>query len=109
MSKDRRNRTGENQGEGDRESARRYNDHVREFVVHGDTRRSARDAADAIEGSEGPSLRAAEEAGKAPAHMTRLEQLQALARRARHALSGVVAQVRSRIAARRQPGEGVSP
>lgn len=50
-----------NQGEGDRESARRYNEHAREFVVY-------------------------EKRGKAPAHMTRLEQLRGVAQRVRHAI-----------------------
>ena len=90
-----------NQGEGDRESARRYNQHVREYVVRGDPRGAARDARDAVEGPEGPSLEAAEERGKAPAHSTRLEQLRGLARRVRRVVSNRLADLGDRLAARR--------
>jgi hypothetical protein len=100
MSEERRKGTGDNQGEGDRESARRYNDHLREFVVYGDPRRAARDARDALEGPEAPGLRAAEQRGKAPAHMTRLEQVKGLALRLRHTLSALVSELRHRISAR---------
>lgn len=106
MSEDRRKDSQQNQGEGDRESARRYNDHLREFVVYGDAPRAARDAARAVEGSEGPELRAAEEAGKAPARMTRLEQLRGIARRIQHALLGLVDDVRQR---RRSRHEEATP
>ena len=94
-------RKDKNQGEGDRESARRYNQHAREFVVYGDTRRAARDARDAVDGPEGPELEAAEARGKAPAHMTRLEQLRGLVQRARHALGDLIADLGGRVAARK--------
>jgi hypothetical protein len=94
-------RKDKNQGEGDRESARRYNDHAREFVVYGDTRRAARDARDAVDGPEAPELEAAERRGKAPAHMTRLEQLRGLAQRARHAIGDLIADLGGRLAARK--------
>lgn len=58
--------TGANQGEGDRRAARSYNEHVRDFIEDDKVEPAARAAAQAIDGPEGPSLRAAEEAGKAP-------------------------------------------
>jgi hypothetical protein len=93
--------SGENQGEGDRRSARRYNDHLREFVVYGDAERAARDAAAAVEGPEAASLRAAEERGKAPARMSRRQRLEAFLRRARHAARDLYAELRERLIARR--------
>jgi hypothetical protein len=93
-------RKDKNQGEGDRESARRYNEHAREFAAHGDPRRAAKDARDAVDGPEGPELAAAEQRGKAPAQLTRLEQLRGLAQRARHAAGDLVAGVRARVGER---------
>jgi hypothetical protein len=100
-----------NQGEGDRESARRYNEHVPEYVERDDPRRAGRDARDAIEGPEGPALEAAERRGKAPAHMTRLEQLRAAAQRLRHAAADMFGELRERLAARRHPArpDGTRP
>jgi hypothetical protein len=92
----------ENQGEGDRISARRYNDHVREFVVYGDVGRAASDARDAVESSEAPELAAAEKAGKAPARLTRIERARALANRIRHAAAGLFRDLGDRLA----PHEG---
>lgn len=100
MSEDRRKDPSENQGEGDRESARRYNDHVREFVVYGDPARAAREAREALEGEEAARLRAAEKIGKARARPTRIERLEGLALRLRHLLTDLVARARSRVAAR---------
>jgi|GEM_PF-4268144 len=57
---------GDNQGEGNRGAARSYNEHVRDFIDDDRVEPAARAAAVAIDGPEGPSLRAAEEAGKAP-------------------------------------------
>jgi hypothetical protein len=57
---------GDNQGEGDRRSARSYNEHVRDFIEDDRVEPAARAAASAIDGPDGPGLRAAEEAGKAP-------------------------------------------
>ncbi|MEQ8349677.1 MAG: hypothetical protein RIB84_09490 [Sneathiellaceae bacterium] len=58
---------GRNQGEGDRESARRYNKHSREFQAENDAAAKARDAAKALSGDEGKDLRKAEAEGKAKA------------------------------------------
>lgn len=91
-----------NQGEGDRESARRYNDHLREFVVYGDPERAARDAADAVEGPEKARLDAAEARGKAPAKMSRLEQLRAIAHRVQRTVTDLVHELTERVQARRQ-------
>ena len=49
-----------NQGEGDRESARRYNEAVRETVESGEVERRE----DERRGSDDPELREAEEEGK---------------------------------------------
>lgn len=59
--------TRKNQGEGDRRSARAYNEHVRDFIEDDRVEPAARSAAIAVEGPEGAQLREAEEAGKAPA------------------------------------------
>jgi hypothetical protein len=90
-----------NQGEGDRESARRYNEHVREYVVYGDPERAGRDARRDVEGPEGPDLAAAEQRGKAPAQMTRLEQLRGVAQRIRHALGDLLTDLGGRLHERR--------
>lgn len=55
---------GANQGEGDRRSARTYNDHLRAFIDDDLVDDAARDAAEALEGPEGDSLREAERIGK---------------------------------------------
>jgi len=109
MSDDRRN-NGVNQGEGDRESARRYNDHVREFVVYGDVDRAAHDAERAIEGPEAAELRAAEKRGKAPARMTRKEQVMAAARRLFAIGRDMLGDLAERILARRHTrADGTRP
>lgn len=59
--------TDRNQGEGDREAARRYNKHSREFQAENDTQAKARDAADALSGDEAAALKKAEAEGKAQA------------------------------------------
>lgn len=105
MSEERR-KDGENQGEGDKESARRYNEHVREFVVYGDVDRAAHDAERAVEGEEAPRLRAAEKLGKAPAHMTRLETVVAIARRVGHMARNWVSEAADKLAARRHARAG---
>jgi hypothetical protein len=66
-----------NQGEGDREAARRYNEHASEFATHGDVTGAAEDARDAIDSNEGPHLREAEERGKKPARLSFFERLRA--------------------------------
>ena len=53
-----------NQGEGDRESDRRYREGARQFVDEGQVDPAARAAQRAVDGPEGASLRAAEQAGK---------------------------------------------
>lgn len=47
-----------NQGEGDRASARRYNEHVRDFVNRGEPDRAARDARDYVEREPDDAARA---------------------------------------------------
>jgi hypothetical protein len=56
---------GQNQGEGDRRSARTYNDHLRAFIDDDRVDDAAQDAAEALDGPEADSLREAEEIGKA--------------------------------------------
>ncbi|HUQ01218.1 MAG TPA: hypothetical protein VM261_01930 [Kofleriaceae bacterium] len=70
-----------NEGEGSRSAARRYQDKLQTFIDEGRVTSAARDAARAVDDpSEGPELRAAEEAGKAPAHMSRVAKLKGVAR-----------------------------
>jgi hypothetical protein len=57
----------ENQGEGDKKSAAKYNSDTERFVKQGKVRRAAEVAAKAIDGREGAALRDAEEKGKARA------------------------------------------
>jgi hypothetical protein len=54
-----------NQGEGDRESDRRYREGARQFVDEGRVAPAAKAASAALDGDEGPVLRDAERAGKA--------------------------------------------
>src|SRR5262245_701025 len=54
-----------NQGEGDRESDRRYREGARQFVDEGRVRPAARAARRAVDGPEAAELSAAEQAGKA--------------------------------------------
>lgn len=54
-----------NQGEGDKESARKYNEEAEAFAKSGKVTKAARDAKDALDGSEGAELKQAENAGKA--------------------------------------------
>ena len=56
-----------NQGEGDRESARRYNENLRDSVAEGDSAEAAEKARRDLEGAEGESLKRAEEEGKSHA------------------------------------------
>ena len=69
-----------NEGEGNRSAARRYQDKVKSFIDEGRVGVAARDAASAVDGPEGPSLRAAEEAGKSRAKMSKMQQLKGIAR-----------------------------
>lgn len=56
---------GPNQGEGDRRSARSYNDHLRAFIEDERVDEAAQEAAEALDGPDADSLREAEELGKA--------------------------------------------
>jgi hypothetical protein len=58
-----------NQGEGDYDAARRYDEKLEKFVhdKKGEIPKMAEDAEKAIEGPEGPELRRAEETGKSRA------------------------------------------
>lgn len=69
-----------NEGEGSRSAARSYQEKLQSFIAEGRVGAAARDAADAVDGPEGPELRAAEEAGKAPAHTSKVERLKGVAR-----------------------------
>lgn len=70
-----------NEGEGSRTAARRYQDKLQAFIDEGRVSSAARDAARAVESpTEGPELRAAEEAGKAPARLSRVSRLKGVAR-----------------------------
>lgn len=67
MSKhDKKQGDSKNQGEGNREAARHYNEKTEEFVKSGQVDQKAREAADVSKGEE-KKLRQAEEAGKSRA------------------------------------------
>ena len=70
-----------NQGEGDRVSARRYEDNLRAYIAGGYVSSAARDAERAVEGDEAGSLRAAEAAGKRPAEVSLVDRAKGLYRR----------------------------
>lgn len=54
----------ENQGEGDRESARRYNQNAEDFSQSGQVKEAAEQAKRDVEGPDGAKLRSAEQEGK---------------------------------------------
>lgn len=56
-----------NQGEGDKESARKYNKAASAFAHSGKVEQAAKDAEKALEGSERDELLKAEQAGKSHA------------------------------------------
>jgi hypothetical protein len=56
-----------NQGEGDKESAERYNEDLQRSLKKSDYEYKAKQAARALDSQEGPELRRAEEKGKARA------------------------------------------
>ena len=56
----------QNQGEGDRRSARRYNNDVRSFVAEGKVDQAAREAKDYVEQNPGDAARAEAAARKGP-------------------------------------------
>jgi hypothetical protein len=55
---------GQNQGEGNREAARRYNEATRKHVKKGDVQQQAEEAERALEGLEKDELERAEKLGK---------------------------------------------
>lgn len=57
----------QNQGEGNREAARHYNEETRKFVESGRVEKSAADAKRAYEGAERADLERAEREGKSHA------------------------------------------
>lgn len=69
-----------NEGEGSRSAARSYQEKLQSFIAEGRVGAAARDAAAAVDGPEGPELRAAEDAGKAPARTSRGQRLKGMAR-----------------------------
>ena len=64
---DRQDKEFENQGEGDKKSAAKYNSDTEHFVKKGRVKRAAEVAAKAMDGREGAALRDAEEQGKSRA------------------------------------------
>jgi len=56
-----------NQGEGNREAARRYNKDTEEFIDSGKVDESAQKARKAVDGKEGDALKRAEKDGMKPA------------------------------------------
>lgn len=65
----------ENQGEGDRTSARRYARHVREFVATGQVEPAARSADDYVERHPEAAARAEREARRGPRTRVSLDEL----------------------------------
>jgi hypothetical protein len=92
-----------NQGEGDRISARRYNDQVRDFVAQGRVDPTARDAEHHVSGDPADAARAERKARRGP-RSTRvsIDELIAMGRtmvdRARPYVDRAVARLRSRFA-----------
>jgi hypothetical protein len=78
---------GQNEGEGSRTAARRYNQDVRKFVASDHTGEAARDAADALDGPEGPYLKDAEARAKRVGRTSMMDRLKGLYHRARNAIS----------------------
>ena len=84
---------GMNQGEGDKASARVYEEHLHAFIVSGQVEPAARSAAAAVDGPEGAELRAAEAAGKQPATLSMMDRVKGIAR---HVVELVGDKLRSR-------------
>jgi len=59
--------TDQNQGEGNREAAREYNEQTQKFVKAGSVEAQAKEAVQALDGAEAEELREAEAKGKAKA------------------------------------------
>jgi len=68
-----------NQGEGDRQSARRYDDHVRDFVSDGNVEGAARDARAYVDRDPEGASKAEAEAKRGP-HASSVDQLVAKGR-----------------------------
>jgi hypothetical protein len=79
-----------NQGEGDKESARLYNEHAREFVAGGKVDEAARQARADVDGPDAATLAAAEARGRKPAQLSLFERLEALVGRLRTGVSRVL-------------------
>ncbi len=61
---EKKGKTQQNEGEGNRTAARQYNKEQEKFARSGKVEEKARDAAKAVDGSEGDALREAELVGK---------------------------------------------
>lgn len=88
----------QNQGEGDRRSARLYNRDVRRFVAEGKVEEAAREAKDYVEREPGDAARAETEARRGP-HGTRatVDELIAKGRTVVDRIRPIVSRVTSRI------------
>lgn len=91
----------ENQGEGDRRSARAYGRHVREFVASGRVEPAARDADAYVEHHPGDAARAERKARRGPHTRVSLDELIAKGRTLVDRVESAVRRVRGRI--RRSP------
>jgi hypothetical protein len=93
---------GENQGEGDRKSARRYNRDVREFVAEGRVDEAARDAAEYLEREPEAAREAEKKAARGPRGGTRVsvDELVAKGRTIVDRVKPYVTRAASRIRAR---------
>jgi hypothetical protein len=76
----------QNEGEGSRTAARRYNEDVRAFVARDHAPELGRAAAGAVDSPEGPSLRAAEAEGKRRANVSLIDRAKGLINRAINAI-----------------------
>jgi hypothetical protein len=96
------NPTGENQGEGDRVSARHYNREVREFVEEGKVEEAAREARDYVEREPDEAARAERRAKRGPRGGTRVsvDELVAKGRTVVDRVRPLVQRATSRIRAR---------
>lgn len=91
-----------NQGEGNRDAARRYNRDLREFVSEGKVEPAARDAKDAVESDPKAAQRAERAAKRGPrGTLTTVDELIAKGRtvvdRVRPAVARVAARMRARL------------
>ena len=72
-----------NQGEGDRASGRRYDEHVREFVADGKVPDSARQARTFVEAHPDDAAKAEREAKRGPARPSIFDRLERVIERLR--------------------------